>query len=133
MFTTSLTIRSDTRYLALLRGWVAAAGRAVGRTKFPRAVQSAVTLALIEAVDNAIFHAHRRKRDLPISVCLAIADDRIVLDVTDRGDGIDLAQIEIPLEFADHGRGLMLIHRMMHSVRSRRIRDRHLLRMVHFL
>lgn len=131
MFTTAFTIRSDTRYLAPLRQWVAAAARMAGRSAFPRDAVPACTLALIEAVNNAIFHAHGGKRTALIGVSMMVSDHSVFLSVSDDGQGIGRHAMAHPDEMIDHGRGLFLIHRLMDKVDSRMKNGRHLLKMVY--
>ena len=57
-FSCAFTIRSDTRYLLVLRRWVGAMAEAAGRGRIGKRQRIALELALTEAVDNAIFHAH---------------------------------------------------------------------------
>lgn len=157
MFRSAFTIQSDTRYLALLRQWVAAMGRLAGRRAVPRQALLACTLALIEAVDNAIFHAcpprfarlprkrsasgqarqggraHRRRRPLPIRVAMSVRDEAVILEVADRGRGVGRHCLAQPELLVSHGRGLFLIHRLMSKVESRTRHGRHVLRMTRTL
>lgn len=118
-FRCAFTIRSDTRYLASLRAWVRAASRLAGRRHFPAKAVMPCTLALIEAVDNAIFHAHRRRRERPIRVAIAAEDGGVVIEVADCGRGVGRHLMCDPEKMVDHGRGLFLIHRLMARVESR--------------
>ncbi len=131
MFRCAFTIESDTRYLAVLRGLIPAAFAAAGMGRAPRAARVACTLALIEAVDNAIFHAHRRARGLPICVSVALSPKRISIEVADCGRGIGRRPGVCPDSMETHGRGLFLIHRLMPAVASRMKRGRHTLSMVY--
>lgn len=133
MFRSAFTIQSDTRYLAPLRQWVAAAARLSGAGAVPRQAVLACTLALIEAVDNAIFHAHRGRRRLPIRVAIAVGDRAVALEVADRGPGVGRHPRGRPAALATHGRGLFLIHRLMSRVESRTRRGLHVLRMTRTL
>lgn len=133
MFRCSLTILSDTRYLGVLRRWVESTSAIVGRERFPAKAVAACSLALIEAVDNAIFHAHRRKRALPIDIALTVGAGRITIDVTDRGRGISERAAPAPEALVTHGRGLFLIRELMHEVRHARERGRHRMRMTYRL
>nr|HPM41661.1 ATP-binding protein [bacterium] len=106
MFRCAFTIESDTRYLAVLRGLVPAAFSAAGMGRMPRAARVACTLALIEAVDNAIFHAHRRVKSLPICVSVGFSPDAISIEVVDCGSGIGRRFKARPDSMETHGRGL---------------------------
>jgi len=124
-------MRSDTRYLALLRQIIPAAFSVAGMKALPPKVLGACTLALIEAVDNAIFHAHRRSRRMPVGVSVSISGSRIALSVSDCGGGIGRRGKMRPDCMVTHGRGLFLIHKLMAGVKSSVRNGRHSLRMVH--
>lgn len=133
MFHCSFTIESNTRYLAPLRQWVGAVARIVGGRRFPARAVMACSLALVEAVDNAIYHAHRRKRHLPIRVSLRLDRRDIVLEVADSGGGIGHPRTPRPDAMVSHGRGLFLIRQVMNSVESRLEDGRHRMKMVYRL
>lgn len=125
----SLTIMSDTRYLAPLRSWVKAVAAIVGPLRFPDRAIFPCTLALIEAVDNAIFHAHQRRRGLPIVVRLETTPRSIVVEVLDQGSGIQNEPVLAPEMLDVHGRGLFLIRQLMASVESHHTKRGNSLRM----
>lgn len=128
---TQLTIRSDTRYLAVLRQWVAAAAKRVGPRRFPRGALRAVTLSLIEAVDNAIFHACLpRSKGWPIDVALRVEAGRITVSVGDCGKGFCLQKTGLPSLLVTHGRGLLLMRHLMETVEHYRRGKRHVVRMI---
>lgn len=124
-FVVKFTIQSDTRYLAPLRGLVASIGRLVGKNRFPKRAVAACTLALIEAVDNAIFHAHKRVRGLPIDIEISVGKGVIVMKVVDRGPGLDHPSIHAPQLVATHGRGLFMMDKLMYGVESKKSPGRH--------
>ncbi|MDD2731458.1 MAG: ATP-binding protein [bacterium] len=128
VFSCALTIKSDTRYLSFLRQWVDAAAAAAGRRLGGRA-RVALKLALVEAVDNAIFHAHGGDGRIPIKVEITFRDDEATVQVVDTGRGIGHPSKILPGLMSDHGRGLFLMRSMMTSVRSRVKDGRHSLRM----
>lgn len=130
-FRCAFTIGSDTRYLALLRQWVAAVMTLAGPKKKSRAVRTACTLALVEAVDNAIFHAHRRNGKLPVRIFMSFSGEKISIEVADCGKGLGRHVSAKPGEMINHGRGLFLIHRLMDSVESRMKNGVHILRMTY--
>jgi len=117
-FSVKITIPSDTRYLAPMRGLIAAIGKIEGRKRFSRRAQIACTLALIEAIDNAIFHAHGHSRAMPISVEVTIERALVKMTVIDRGPGLDHPSIHAPNLNATKGRGLYMMDRLMDSVES---------------
>lgn len=129
-FKFALTIRSDTRYLAVLRDFVRAASKIAGHENIKHNAVQALCIALTEAVDNAIVHAHGRKKSLPIRVSFAISKKRVVIEVIDQGRGIECIWHREPPVFACKGRGLFLIRRMMKKVKSTKTNGQHKLRMV---
>ncbi|MFA4875127.1 MAG: ATP-binding protein, partial [bacterium] len=125
----ALTIKSDTRYLTPLRGFVRAASEAAG-LGHGRDLQTALCMAIVEAVDNAIVHAHRRRKALPIRISLVIDRKKIVMEVVDTGSGISHLSFAEPDPCACGGRGLFLINRVMTKVESRTFGRGHKLRMI---
>jgi len=119
MFDIAFTIGSDTRYLAMLRSLVGAVAKLEGERRFPNTARQAVSLALIEAVDNAIFHAHSKRVDMPISVALAVDADHIRVEVEDQGGGFDEDGEVLVSELATSGRGLFIMRQVMHRVERR--------------
>ena len=126
-FSVKLTIQSDTRYLVLLRQLICAVAKIVGRNNLPKRVERSCTLALIEAVDNAIFHAHRHRADLPIDIQIDINKSSISMAVTDCGSGLNHPVIHIPEPTATKGRGLYIMKRLMDKVESKKVRNGHAL------
>lgn len=133
MFELAITIQSETRYLVFLRQLVRSIAKHVGIRLFPRRAQQAVSLALIEAVDNAIFHAHRRQARMPIDIVIAVDESRVRVDVGDRGKGVELDTPEPPDALATHGRGLFLIKSMVDHVESVKKKGIHWMRMTYEL
>jgi anti-sigma regulatory factor (Ser/Thr protein kinase) len=129
-FRFEITIGSDTRYLAALRGMVVAFLRHAGDGSVGKDSLIACSMSLVEAVDNAIFHAHRGRRSLPIRIALSLRDSRVIMDVVDRGRGIGELPHEEPDIDASHGRGLHIIRKSMSRVTSSVGGGEHRLRMV---
>lgn len=125
----ALTIGSDTRYLGPLRQWVDALSRVSGEGRFPQSAVLPCSMALIEAVDNAIFHAHGGRKHEPIDISFSVNRGRIIIEVVDRGRGIGHPEHIEPDSQATHGRGLFIIREIMESVSSRRVAGRHHMRM----
>lgn len=124
-FSVKITIASDTRYLAPLRGLVEAAAKVVGPKRFPARAVRSCTLALIEAVDNAIFHAHRKHHQRPIDIALSVEPKAVVIKVADRGKGLNHLVVHNPKPMATHGRGLFLMRQLMTEVKSRKTPEGH--------
>ena len=75
----------------------------------------ALMLCAGEAFINAVIHAPHA----PVLVAAWMREDRLVLEVSDEGPGLDVAQVrrdEVPDIEAEHGRGLFLIHQFMDAV-----------------
>ena len=132
-FRLAFTIESDTRYLACLRRMVDALAAIIGEKRFPDRARRAVSMAMIEAVDNAIFHAHRRRRDLPIHVDVSADARAIRVGIGDHGPGIDGITAQRPAQTATSGRGLYLIRSMLNDVESIRENGVHWIRMTYWL
>ena len=128
-FQSVFTIKSETRYLTPLREWIASVQKLVDESDFPKKAVLPCSMALVEAVDNAIFHAHDGRKDLPIEISLVLKDGSIVIEVTDRGVGIGDPDIPEPDEMLDHGRGLFIIHQVMSNVESKVVDGVHHMRM----
>jgi anti-sigma regulatory factor (Ser/Thr protein kinase) len=129
-FACAVTIASETCYLGPLRSWLEAALTLGGVGEECRSVRIACSMALTEAVTNAIVHAHGRRRSRPVRIELVVAPDRIVMEVVDTGDGIGKGARTDPAAMVTRGRGLFLIRRSMTRVTSRAEKGRHRLRMV---
>lgn len=119
MFNLSFTIGSDTRYLAMLRSLVGAVAKLAGERRFPNTARQAVSLALIEAVDNAIFHAHSKRVDMPISVAIEVNAEHVRVEVEDQGGGFKEDGGVLVPELATSGRGLFIMRQVMHRVERR--------------
>ncbi len=79
-------------------------------------------LVLREALANAIVHGNRSDPQKSVRVCVALqADCRMLIVVKDAGSGFDPSELPNPVVgqslFADHGRGIFLINRLMEDVR----------------
>jgi len=114
-FRCRFAILSDTRYLALLRQWISSVQHIVGDANFPNAAISVCSLALIECVDNAIFHAHKGNKNMPIGVSISVGGGWITMNVTDMGDGFVPSFDEEPDFLSTSGRGLFIIKKLMTS------------------
>jgi serine/threonine-protein kinase RsbW len=77
--------------------------------------------ALLEALSNAIIHGNREDPGKTIDVCGGCDDQaRVVIAVTDHGDGFDPAVLADPTSgqniFAGHGRGVFLMKHLVDEV-----------------
>lgn len=128
-FICRLTIPSDTSKLSPLREWLASVQRLVGENLFPKKALFPCMLAMVEAVDNAIFHAHGEERSKPIGISLSIDDGVIAIDVTDCGSGMGDGKAAVPDALEDHGRGLFIMSQIMSKVESSTADGNHSIRM----
>jgi serine/threonine-protein kinase RsbW len=77
--------------------------------------------ALLEALTNAIIHGNREDPGKTVDVCAGCDDQaRVVIAVTDHGDGFDPAVLADPTSgenlFAGHGRGVFLMRHLVDEV-----------------
>lgn len=128
-FDCTLKIKSDTCYLSFVRGFVAAVAKA-NRLKISKEALIACNLSLVEAVNNAIFHAHKKCRSMPIKIRIAMDGRALSMEVCDSGKGLGKHARIAPDSMSTHGRGLFLIHKLMTQVISRKRGSLHILRMV---
>ena len=108
----TLTIPSDLRLLPLARGFVQAVCEHAG---FERAVTDAVVLAMHEAANNAIRHAHHGDAAAQIQIQCRLGSDGIEILILDEGDPFDLAAVPDldPAELRIGGRGVFLMRTLM--------------------
>jgi anti-sigma regulatory factor (Ser/Thr protein kinase) len=108
----TLTIPSDLRLLPLARGFVEAVCEFAG---FERAVTDAVVLAMHEAANNIIRHAHHGDPAAQIQIQCHLAADGIEVHLLDEGDPFDLAAVPQldPAELRIGGRGVFLMRTLM--------------------
>ncbi len=79
-------------------------------------------LVLREALANAIIHGNRSDPQKDVRICVAIQPDcQMLIVVKDAGSGFDPSELPNPIVgqnlFAEHGRGIFLINRLMEDVR----------------
>jgi len=132
-FSIKFTIQSDTRYLALLRQMVSAVAHLAQRKRFPKRACGFCTLALIEAVDNAIFHAHHHRVHVPIDIEIEIRNNAVIMSVVDRGPGLNHPVIDVPQPTATKGRGLYMMTKLVHHVESTKQGRRHTMKLTYRL
>ena len=128
-FSCEFKIPSETSKLAPLREWLACVQNLVGENVFPKKALFPCTLALVEAVDNAIFHAHDENRAKQIDVSLRLDGVLIAIEIGDCGKGFKQIDSQAPEEMSDHGRGLFLMHQIMNRVESSFVNGNHRIRM----
>jgi serine/threonine-protein kinase RsbW len=118
-------------------------GLAINRiaSSIPVSEQAAfeMELAVVEAVNNAIEHAHDHQRNRQITVRLQLRSDFVQFQIIDRGAPIDFdaAMAASPnLESAgelERGRGLSIIRALMDEVRYERRHESNHITLVKYL
>ena len=90
--------------------------------------------AFNEAFNNVVLHAYAGKGDGRVEVLLQLDDDRVVIELTDRGQSFDLGAVPPPPQpeerLAEGGYGLHIIRSLMSEVSYVRDGERNVLRMV---
>ncbi len=134
-FSIKISILSDTKYLAPLRGLVRAVSKVVEGQNVPEKAWQVATLCLIEAVDNAIFHAHKNKINEPIDVMLTVGDSALSISIKDQGKGLKAGfnPDQAPDLIATKGRGLYLIHELMSKVEMQKTEQGHEVLLTYYL
>jgi len=94
--------------------------RILQHLKIDKSIQFDVRLAVEEAVRNAIQHGNRYKKELPIAISYIVDNDKIEIEVEDKGKGFDLKKIPDPRSgeglTKESGRGVFLMHKLMDKV-----------------
>ncbi|MBI4365417.1 MAG: ATP-binding protein [Deltaproteobacteria bacterium] len=121
-FVCAVACPSTVRYLPWLRRLVPAAAKASG-CRLPAAAIWRCTVALIEAVNNAMEHAHRRQAHRLVRIALCCGAAGIRMAVRDQGRPFTLSGRDVPSPSRRRGRGLYIMRTLMHRVRCRRCRD----------
>ena len=95
------------------------------RLEINKSIQFDVRLAVEEAVRNAIVHGHRDNKGEPITVSYTADEDKIEIEVEDKGRGFDLDKVPDPTIgenlLKGNGRGILLIHKFMDKVKYNKI------------
>ena len=75
-----------------------------------------LNISLIEAVDNAIFHAHHKDPGKEIEIKITTNAKTVTVEVKDEGKGFDLEKVPIPSIDQINGRGIFIIKSLMKEV-----------------
>ena len=83
-------------------------------------VAHSISLAVREAVANAIKHGNRQHPDKRVEIDFGIEDSELVIEVADQGTGFDPSQVKDPL-VADNllrpnGRGIFFMNSFMDDI-----------------
>ena len=112
-----LTLYSDIKYLDIVQSVSDSFSALAG---FEEEEVYKVGLSVREAVTNAILHGNKNNSAIPVNLCFQQAGDRLVVKVTDQGEGIDEKGLPDPLD-PEHllkpgGRGIFLVKSFMDNV-----------------
>jgi serine/threonine-protein kinase RsbW len=89
--TITLSIESRLEHVAM----VAAALRAVcGLTPLPPQQIDELELGIVEAVTNVIRHGYAGRPGMPVAVTITLGDERVEIDIRDRGGAIPAGLLE---------------------------------------
>lgn len=104
----ALTIPSDLAHVACARNFVAAVCQVHG---LDAAATDAFALAVHEALNNAIRHAHRHQAEVPLEVRCHFGLGGLEVHILDEGEPFDLASVPAldPAELRVGGRGIFLM------------------------
>jgi len=94
-----------------------------------------VPVAVTEALANAMQQGNGGVASRRVTVVVSVSAERLVVDVTDEGDGFDLGECERTPDQEDwfereDGRGIFLMRQLMDQVENRCIDAGHLLRLI---
>jgi len=108
----SLTLPSDLRQVVLARAFLEAVCEVCG---VDRATTDAVVLAVHEAVNNVIRHAHHDRPDAQVQIQCFLGADGLEIHLLDEAAPFDLASVPHldPAEMRVGGRGVFLMRKLM--------------------
>ncbi len=110
---------ADVQAISPVVAWVM---RLIGDLEYAAGKEYDIEIALREALANAILHGCKGDASKQIE-CIVSGDKKrgILIVVRDPGPGFDPNAVESPTEnqnlFADHGRGIYLINKLMDEVK----------------
>jgi len=131
----NITIPNDTKYLGMI-GRIGE-GLAYSLRGFEgnrRELAYHLNLVLTEAAANAICHGNASDPDKSVNVTISASDHDLIIRVYDQGRGFDkelLAEASVE-DFAEGGRGLQLILKLMDHVEYIREDDANVLTMIKY-
>lgn len=126
----SCAIRSDLRYVPWVRRWVGACVAEAGADLSVRGVWRC-TLVLMEAVNNAMVHAHRRRPEAWVELEIILAPRRVTMTVTDTGPPFTVPPHRRPRVTRASGRGWYLMRTLCRQVTVRRHGGKNRVRMIY--
>jgi serine/threonine-protein kinase RsbW len=112
--TVRLTIPARAEYITLCRLALTGIGRLRG---LPDELLADLKLALTEAASNSVRHAYAGEDVGVVEISYELHPDRLVIEVTDEGEGFDPAQAEgHPDELSEGGLGIAIIRAIADEV-----------------
>ena len=83
-------------------------------------VAHSISLAVREAVANAIKHGNRQNPEKRVEIEFGVEQDEVVIEVTDQGTGFDPRMVRDPLMpdnlLRPNGRGIFFMHSFMDDI-----------------
>jgi serine/threonine-protein kinase RsbW len=117
-------IPSRFRWLGVIDAAIQEIGQELGWDSEER---DQISIAVIEAVSNAIEHGNRFDADKRVRVELRVGDERFLVVVSDSGPGFDQARLRMPSPdpsdpsfLSARGRGIFIMRDIMDEMRIRR-------------
>ncbi len=112
--TVRLTIPARAEYITLCRLALTGIGRL---RELSDELLADLKLALTEAASNSVRHAYRDKTAGVVEISYELHSDRLVIEVTDEGEGFDPAQAEDNAdELSEGGLGIAIIRAIADEV-----------------
>jgi serine/threonine-protein kinase RsbW len=112
--TVRLTIPARAEYITLCRLALTGIGRL---RELSDELLADLKLALTEAASNSVRHAYGDKDPGVVEIAYELFPDRLVIEVTDEGEGFDPAQAEVnAVEFSEGGLGIAIIRAIADEV-----------------
>jgi serine/threonine-protein kinase RsbW len=117
-----VSLPADVTAISPVVGWVM---RLVGELEYASGKEFEIEMALREALANAVLHGCKGDASKKIE-CSVTGDQEqgILIVVRDPGTGFDPASIPSPTDesnlHSDHGRGILLINKLMDEVKHER-------------
>lgn len=105
----SFQILSNTNYLSFVR-------ELLKSLNLPSKIENKCSVALVEAIDNAIFHAHNGDETKPINISVSNSRKKVKIEVKDNGKGFDIDSVPFPNLYQINGRGLFIVKKLMSKV-----------------
>lgn len=115
--TKRLEIPSEISYIKKISNEIL---RHLQRLKVDKSIQFDVRLSFEEALRNAIQHGNKYNKKLTVEVSYEVDEDKIEIEVADKGKGFDLTKVSDPRTkeniMKEGGRGVFLIYKLMDKV-----------------